>query len=116
MGRLFWKFFLSILLAQVAATIGIGGTLWLRDQARHRNTEPTLDVGPPAVIMLDAAAATLKHGGVDGLRELASTSRMRLYVLDATAMNCSDAASRPSCARKSGAISKTVRRPTPSRG
>jgi signal transduction histidine kinase len=83
MGRLFWKFFLSILLAQVAATIGIGGTLWLRDQARHRNTEPTLDVGPPAVIMLDAAAATLKHGGVDGLRELAASARrVRLYVLD----------------------------------
>jgi hypothetical protein len=35
MGRLFWKFFLSILLAQVAATIGIGGTVWLRDQARR---------------------------------------------------------------------------------
>jgi two-component system, OmpR family, sensor kinase len=84
MGRLFWKFFLSILLAQVAATIGIGGTIWLRDQARHRNMEPTLDVGPPAVIMLDAAAATLRHGGVDGLRELAANSRrMRLYVLDA---------------------------------
>ncbi|MGJ7916645.1 sensor histidine kinase [Massilia sp. LXY-6] len=83
MGRLFWKFFLSILLAQVAATIGIGGTVWLRDQARQRNTEPTLDLGPPAVIMLDAAAATLKHGGIDGLRELAaSTRRMRLYVLD----------------------------------
>jgi signal transduction histidine kinase len=83
MGRLFWKFFLSILLAQVAATIGIGGTIWLRDQARHRSTEPTLDLGPPAVIMLDAAAATLKHGGVDGLRDLAASSRrMRLYVLD----------------------------------
>jgi len=83
MGRLFWKFFLSILLAQVAATIGIGGTLWLRDQARHRNTEPTLDLGPPAVIMLDAAAATLKHGGVDALRELAATTRrVHLYVLD----------------------------------
>ncbi|ALK97140.1 hypothetical protein AB595_15810 [Massilia sp. WF1] len=83
MGRLFWKFFLSILLAQVAATIGIGGTVWLRDQARQRNTEPTLDLGPPAVIMLDAAAATLKHGGVDGLRDLAASSRrMRLYVLD----------------------------------
>ena len=26
----------SILLAQVAATIGIGGTVWLRDQARHQ--------------------------------------------------------------------------------
>jgi two-component system, OmpR family, sensor kinase len=83
MGRLFWKFFLSILLAQVAATIAIGGTVWLRDQARQRNTEPTLDVGPPAVIMLDAAAATLRHAGVDGLRELARTSRMHLYVLDA---------------------------------
>jgi signal transduction histidine kinase len=83
MGRLFWKFFLSILLAQVAATIGIGGAVWLRDQAHQRNGEPTLDVGPPAIIMLDAAAATLRHGGVDGLRELAATSRrMRLYVLD----------------------------------
>jgi signal transduction histidine kinase len=83
MGRLFWKFFLSILLAQVAATIGIGGTIWLRDQARHRSTEPTLDLGPPAVIMLDAAGATLRHGGVDGLRDLAANSRrMRLYVLD----------------------------------
>jgi signal transduction histidine kinase len=83
MGRLFWKFFLSILLAQVAATIGIGGTLWLRDQARHRSGEPTLDVGPPAMIMLDAAAATLRHGGVDALRDLAAGSRrVRLFVLD----------------------------------
>jgi len=83
MGRLFWKFFLSILLAQVAATIGIGGTIWLRDQARQRNTEPMLDLGPPAMIMLDAAAATLRHGGVDALRDLATnTRRMRLYVLD----------------------------------
>jgi two-component system OmpR family sensor kinase len=83
MGRLFWKFFLSILLAQVAATIGIGGTLWLRDQARQRSGEPTLDVGMPAIVMLDAAAATLKHGGVDGLRELAASSRrIRLFVLD----------------------------------
>ncbi|WP_296945704.1 cell wall metabolism sensor histidine kinase WalK [uncultured Massilia sp.] len=83
MGRLFWKFFLSILLAQVAATIGIGGTLWLRDQARQRASEPTLDASPPATIMMDAARATLRHGGVDALRELVGTSRrMRLYVLD----------------------------------
>jgi len=82
MGRLFWKFFLSILLAQVAATIGIGGTVWLRDQTRQRS-EPTLDASPPATIMLDAAAATLKHGGLDALRDLAATSRrMHLYVLD----------------------------------
>jgi len=83
MGRLFWKFFLSILLAQVAATIGIGSTIWLRDQARQRSGEPTLDTSPPATIMLDAAAATLKHGGPDALRDLAASSRrMHLYVLD----------------------------------
>src|SRR3982750_631359 len=83
MGRLFWKFFLSILLAQVAATIGIGGTIWLRDQARQRSTEPTLDVGLPANIILDAAAVTLKHAGIEGLRDLAATTRRpRLYVLD----------------------------------
>ena len=83
MGRLFWKFFLSILLAQVAATAGIGGTLWLRDQARQRGGEPTLDKSPPATIMLDAAAATLRHGGIDALRDLAGGSRrMHLYVLD----------------------------------
>jgi signal transduction histidine kinase len=83
MGRLFWKFFLSILLAQLAATIGIGGTVWLRDQARNRNGDATLDVGPPGMIMLDAARATLKHAGAAGLRELALGSRrMRLFILD----------------------------------
>ena len=58
MGRLFWKFFFSILLAQVAATIGIGGAFWLRDQARQHQA-PVLDTGPPATIVLDAASATL---------------------------------------------------------
>jgi two-component system OmpR family sensor kinase len=83
MGRLFWKFFLSILLAQVAATIGIGGTIWLRDQSRQRGTEPTLDIGLPANVILDAAAVTLRHAGADGLRDLAATTRRpRLYVLD----------------------------------
>jgi len=83
MGRLFWKFFLCILLAQVAATIGIGGTIWLREQTRNRGEEATLDVGPPGAVMLDAARATLKHAGLAGLREFALNSRrMRLYVLD----------------------------------
>jgi len=84
MGRLFWKFFLCILLAQVAATIGTLATVWLRDQTRNRNGEATLDVGPPGMMMMDAARATLRHAGVEGLRDLAGNSRrMRLYVLDA---------------------------------
>ena len=82
MGRLFWKFFISILLAQVAATIGIGGAFWLRDQARQRAT-PTLETGPPAAIALDAAAATLKYGGVPALRAmLGDLRRPQVFVLD----------------------------------
>ena len=82
MGRLFWKFFLSILLAQVAATIGIGGAFWLRDQARQRPA-PTLDSGPPAAIALDAAAATLRHGGLPALRQMiGEVRRPQIYVLD----------------------------------
>ena len=83
MGRLFWKFFLSILLAQVAATIGIGGAFWLRDQARQRQA-PVLDTGPPAAIALDAAAATLKHGGMHALLGmLGEMRRPQVFVLDA---------------------------------
>jgi two-component system OmpR family sensor kinase len=82
MGRLFWKFFLSILLAQVAATFAIGGTVWLRDQARHRRTV-SLDAGPPAEIMIGAADVMLRHGGASGLREMiADMKRPSLFVLD----------------------------------
>jgi signal transduction histidine kinase len=82
MGRLFWKFFLSILLAQVAATIAIGGTVWLRDQAHHRRAL-SLDAGPPAEIMINAASVMLRHGGPSGLREMiADMKRPALFVLD----------------------------------
>jgi len=82
MGRLFWKFFLCILLAQVAATIGIGGAFWLRDRARSQSIE--LDTGPPAYIALDAAGATLKHGGVAALRGmLGELQRPQVFVQDA---------------------------------
>lgn len=86
MGRLFWKFFLSILLAQATAAFAVGGVFWLRDQARQRAT-PILDSGPPAAIALDAAAATLRHGGEAGLRALLGElalhkRRPQLYVLD----------------------------------
>ncbi|MCS0599138.1 sensor histidine kinase [Massilia agri] len=82
MGRLFWKFFLCILLAQLAATIGVIGAFWLRDQASRRAAE--LDTGPPAWIALDAASATLKHGGLAALRGmLGEMQRPQVFVLDA---------------------------------
>ncbi|MGF6274551.1 two-component system OmpR family sensor kinase [Massilia sp. UYP11] len=83
MGRLFWKFFLCILLAQLTATIAIGGAFWLRDQARQKASS-SLDSGPPAAVALDAAAATLRYGGEAALRGLlADLRRPQLYVLDA---------------------------------
>ncbi|WP_208277586.1 sensor histidine kinase [Massilia oculi] len=83
MGRLFWKFFLCILLAQLTATIAIGGAFWLRDQARQKASS-SLDSGPPSAVALDAAAATLRHGGEAALRGLlADLRRPQLYVLDA---------------------------------
>lgn len=84
MGRLFWKFFLSILLAQMAATVGIGGAFWLHDQARHRTEAAQLDTGMPAQFLLDATAMTLKHGGVPALREMVQSMRRHtVYLLDA---------------------------------
>ncbi|MCC2955446.1 HAMP domain-containing protein [Massilia sp. IC2-477] len=81
MGRLFWKFFLCILLAQVTAAVGIGSAFWLRERARSQAAE--LDTGPPAWIALDAAAATLRHGGLPALRGmLGELQRPQVLVLD----------------------------------
>jgi len=38
MGRLFWKFFIFIWLAQLAGMVGIGASFWLRDQARAQQS------------------------------------------------------------------------------
>ena len=68
MGRLFWKFFFFIWLAQLAAIAGIGGVLWLKDR-NQRNQWAEIDMGPPAFSMVEIASLTLQHGGVPALRE-----------------------------------------------
>ena len=83
MGRLFWKFFISILLAQLAATIGVGTAFWLREQARAQ-APAAIDMGPSAEFMIDSAAATLAHGGSAALRDLvAGATRHSVFVIDA---------------------------------
>lgn len=67
MGRLFWKIFIGFWLALVVAAVGAGTAVWLQ----HRRTEPLsqdLAGGPPSRMVTDMAAATLRHGGVDALR------------------------------------------------
>ena len=82
-GRLFWKFFLSILLAQVAAAVGIGSYFWLREQARLSNTVTSIETGPPAGFMLDSAAVALKYGGLPALREIVLKAKVfTVYVVD----------------------------------
>ena len=83
MGRLFWKFFLSILLAQLAATVGIGGAIWLKNRSQQANQQINLDTSPPAEMAINSAAATLEFGGVKALkRMLENMDRHRVYAVD----------------------------------
>ncbi|MFC5460689.1 sensor histidine kinase [Massilia niabensis] len=83
-GKLFWKFFLSILLAQVAAAAGIGGVFWLREQARLSSRTQAIETGPPAAFLIDSAAVALKYGDLPALRELIGhMHRHTVYVVDA---------------------------------
>ncbi|MET0983718.1 MAG: ATP-binding protein [Telluria sp.] len=83
-GKLFWKFFLSILLAQLAAAAGIGGVFWLREQARLSGAARVIETGPPAGFLLDSASIALKYGDLPALRELIGhMHRHTVYVVDA---------------------------------
>ena len=83
MGRLFWKFFLSILLAQLAATVGIGGAVWLKNRNPSNSPTVDLDTSPPAEMAINAAAATLQYGGPQGLKAmLANMERHRVFAVD----------------------------------
>lgn len=84
MGRLFWKFFISILLAQLTVTAGVGITFWIKDQARERASASAISTSGPAQFDVDAAAATLAYGGSDALRALLGERHQhRLFAVDA---------------------------------
>lgn len=85
MGRLFWKFFLAILLAQVAATLGVGAFFWVRSQTQAQSgwRDAALDTGFRASTTLDAAAVAFKYGEIAALRDFLHTGAgANLYVLD----------------------------------
>ena len=83
MGRLFWKFFLSILLAQIAATVAIGGAIWLRNRSDAQVKRPDIDMSPPAGLAIESAVATLRYGGPDALRSLLENmDRHRVFAVD----------------------------------
>jgi two-component system OmpR family sensor kinase len=82
-GRLFWKFFFSILLAQVVAAVGIGGAVWLKNRESATPRQQDIDTGPRAEDAIESAAATLEFGGVHALQSLLENmNRHRVYAVD----------------------------------
>jgi two-component system OmpR family sensor kinase len=77
MGRLFWKIFLAFLCTLVVAVVGTGTAVWLQRHAEQRG-ERQLAIGPPHLLFTDMAASTLRHGGVNALKQwMADASRNR---------------------------------------
>lgn len=85
MGRLFWKFFFSILLAQLAATVAIGGAFWLKNRETGPSRRYDIDTGPRAEDAIASAAATLEFGGVKAMQSLLENmDRHRVHAVDET--------------------------------
>jgi len=66
-GRLFWKFFFFILLAQLIATFGFGRLLW--GGGPPNESVAGVNTGPMAANHTEAAAATLRFGGRQALAQ-----------------------------------------------
>ncbi|EJN00501.1 ATP-binding protein [Herbaspirillum sp. YR522] len=84
MGRLFWKFFFFIAIAQITATVGVGVLFWIENLERN-NRSSEIDLSPPASFMIRSAAATLQFGGTEALRSLINEGhehRLKLYAVD----------------------------------
>jgi two-component system OmpR family sensor kinase len=74
-GRLFWKIFIGFLLALMVAVAVTGTAVWL--ERRARQGPPDIAAGPPSRFVTDMAAATLRHGGADALRDWLSEVQFR---------------------------------------
>jgi two-component system OmpR family sensor kinase len=84
-GRLFWKFFFFIFMAQATAIVGMGAAVWLRDMASAKRALE-IDDSPPVAFHVESAALTLRYGGPAALRsQLENTPLHRqIYAVDET--------------------------------
>lgn len=82
MGRLFWKFFLWIWIAQLFAVLAIASGIWIKDRNQAMLSR-NIELGPPASFVLDAAESLLHSNGSEGLRRLLQQNpRENLFVVD----------------------------------
>ena len=85
MSRLFWKFFLFLLLAQLTTVVGVSVAIW----AEHRQEAALrigLDFSPPAQSNIENALATLQKNGKDSLiallRKRQNQATPQVFVVD----------------------------------
>ncbi len=69
MGRLYWKFFFAFVLVIVAVGLFVGTTVWYHQRQRE-TVASDIAIGPRPAILVNAAATTLRHGGLAALREM----------------------------------------------
>lgn len=84
MGRLFWKFFFFIWLAQLTTVAGVTTIFWLKNHELNGRTT-NIDESPSASSLVESAASTLHYAGTEALRNLLGT-RMHaiVYAVDET--------------------------------
>lgn len=83
LSRLFWKFFASILLAQLAATLAVGGAIWWKNRQNTETKIELIDTSPRASDAIESASATLQHGGEAALKQLlANMKHHRVYAVN----------------------------------
>lgn len=84
MGRLFWKLFLILWLAQICTVVGVGAVFWFKH--RSETAAAIEEHHPMDGAVLDMAAALLRQEGPAGLRQqlagMKSRGRDYLYILD----------------------------------
>ena len=78
MGRLFWKFFFFIWLAQLTSILAVSTMFWLVHHTQDKRLEG-IDQSLSASLLVDSAASTLQYGGTSALRGLLG-SRIRVPV------------------------------------
>jgi two-component system OmpR family sensor kinase len=83
-GRLFWKFFAFVWLAQLAGIIAVASLFWLAD----RRTEAAFNdiaAGPMVDIQVGAAAEVLRYAGAEAFRNWSERERgATVFAVDAT--------------------------------
>ena len=68
MGRLFWKLFLILWLAQISTVLGVGAFFWFRHHLEQSDNRAAQWHHPKDQLLLDVAAGILQHDGAAGLK------------------------------------------------